>query len=156
MLGIARQTDYAVRVVLHLACLEAGVQVSIAEISETRKLPMPFVRRLIKPLVSAGILASARGSSGGIRLARAARDITLLEVVAAMEGGLALNHCADDHKGCPLASGCPVRPVWVGASQVLEAHLAEIRFDALAVGSEGHAVAHAKLRTRAAEGKAAR
>jgi len=145
MLGISRQTDYAVRVVLHLACLEAGAQVSIAEISESRNLPMPFVRRLIKPLVARGILASARGSAGGIRLARPAGEISLLEVVNAMEGGMALNHCADDHKGCPLAAGCPVQSVWVGATRALESHLETVRFDALALGPHGHVVAHQKI-----------
>jgi len=144
MVGISRQTDYAVRVVLHLACLDVGAQVSIAEISESRHLPMPFVRRLIKPLVDSGILASARGSSGGIRLARPAAEISLLEVVAAMEGGMALNHCADEGKGCPLADGCPVHSVWTGATRILEDHLAGIRFDALAVGPNGHVVAHRK------------
>ena len=151
MLGISRQTDYAVRVVLHLACLEAGAQVSIAEIAESRKLPMPFVRRLIKPLVAQGILASARGSAGGIRLAKPARDISLLEVVNAMEGGVALNHCADGHKGCPLATGCPVQSVWVGATHALERHLEEVRFDALALGPNGHVVAHQKLHTTATQ-----
>lgn len=145
MLGISRQTDYAVRVVLHLACLEKGAQVSIAEISESRALPMPFVRRLIKPLVTRGILVSARGSSGGIRLARPAGEISLLEVVNAMEGGMALNHCADADKGCPLSRACPVQSVWVGATRVLENHLDQVHFDALAIGPEGHVVAHQRL-----------
>jgi Rrf2 family protein len=145
MLGISRQTDYAVRVVLHLACLEEGAQVSIAEISESRNLPMPFVRRLIRPLVSRGILASARGSAGGLRLARKASEITLLEVVQAMEGEVALNHCVDGHKGCPLSAGCPVQSVWSGATQALERHLGAIHFDSLAIGKDGHVVAHQKM-----------
>jgi Rrf2 family protein len=145
MLGISRQTDYAVRVVLHLACLEPGTQVSIAEISESRALPMPFVRRLIKPLVTRGILMSARGSSGGIRLARPAGEISLLEVVQAMEGGMGLNHCADADKGCPLSDSCPVQSVWVGATHALEQHLDRVHFDSLAIGPEGHVVAHQRV-----------
>jgi Rrf2 family protein len=145
MLGISRQTDYAVRVVLHLACLEEGAQVSISEISESRDLPMPFVRRLIKPLLSRGILASSRGSSGGIRLGRPASEITLLEVVSAIEGGMALNHCVEDGKGCPLSGECPVQSVWSSATKVLEDHLAGIRFDSLSVSSAGHVVAHRRL-----------
>lgn len=145
MLGISRQTDYAVRVVLHLACLEAGAQVSIAEISEARGLPVPFVRRLIKPLLLRGILASSRGSSGGIRLGKPAGEISLLDVVAAMEGGMALNHCVDEHVGCPLADACPVHSVWDSATRVLERHLAGVRFDALAIGPNGHVVAHQRL-----------
>ena len=151
MLGISRQTDYAVRVVLHLACLDEGAQVSIAEISESRDLPMPFVRRLIKPLLTRGILASTRGTAGGIRLAKPAGEISLLEVVGAMEGGMALNHCVDDHKGCPMADTCPVQSVWAGATRALQDHLAGVRFDALALGPDGHVVAHRDLsRARAA------
>jgi Rrf2 family protein len=149
MLGISRQTDYAVRVVLHLACQDPGAQVSIAAISESRGLPMPFVRRLIKPLLTRGILVSSRGSSGGIRLARPAGEITLLEVVSAMEGGLALNLCVDDDRGCPLAAGCPVHSVWDGATRVLERHLAGITFDHLSEGPTGHVVAHKKLQQTA-------
>ena len=150
MLGISRQTDYAVRVVLHLACLEKGAQVSIAEISESRSLPMPFVRRLIKPLVTRGILVSARGSSGGIRLARPAGEISLLDVVQAMEGGMALNHCADADKGCPLSHSCPVQSVWVGATSVLERHLEQVHFDSLALGPQGHVVAHQRMHSASA------
>ena len=145
MLGISRQTDYAVRVILHLACLPAGAQVSIGEIAESRSLPMAFVRRLIKPMVTRGLLASTRGSAGGIRLARPAADISLLDVVRAMEGEISLNQCTDAEKGCPLAQGCPVHSVWAEANLVLEAHLAAVRFDALAIGPHGHVVAHQRL-----------
>ena len=62
MLQIARHTDYASRIVLHLACLGPGAQASIAEIAEQRMLPAYFVRRLIGKLVQGGILATSRGS----------------------------------------------------------------------------------------------
>lgn len=145
MLGISRQTDYAVRVVLHLACLEEGATVSIAEISESRSLPVPFVRRLIRPLVARGILASSRGTSGGLRLGRKPSELSLLDVVEAIEGNLALNHCVDDQKGCPLAESCPVHSVWDGATRVLARHLGDVRFDSLAVSPAGHVVAHQRL-----------
>jgi Rrf2 family transcriptional regulator, iron-sulfur cluster assembly transcription factor len=144
MLGISRQTDYAVRVVLHLACQKEGATVSIAEISQSRGLPIPFVRRLIRPLVARGILASSRGTSGGLRMGRQPEDLSLLDVVEAIEGGIALNHCVDDRKGCPLSEECPVHSVWEGATQALARHLAGVRFSSLTVSPTNQVVARAE------------
>jgi Rrf2 family protein len=153
MLGISRQTDYAVRVVLHLACLDEGATVSIAEISESRGLPVPFVRRLIRPLVARGILASSRGTAGGLRLGRSPSELTLLEVVEAIEGGMALNHCVDPEKGCPLSGGCPVHAVWEDATRALTQNLAGVRFDRLASASRDHATAHQRMHALAQNGE---
>jgi Rrf2 family protein len=142
MIGISRQTDYAARLVLHLAALDEGTQVSIAEISKLRLLPVAFVRRLVGSLVKAGVLLTARGSGGGIRLGRPASEISLLDVVNAVEGGIVLNQCLDGGHICPLSDGCPVQTAWSGATYILETHLATVRFDALARASEAHLSAH--------------
>jgi len=145
MLGISRQTDYAARVVLHLACLEPGAKVPIADIAKHRMLPLDFVRRIVGDLVKAGVLATSRGAGGGVALARPAADISLGEVVHAMEGGIALNHCVSDRRVCPMASACPVQSVWVDATQVLDDYLASVRFDALAQRSDAHQPAHLRV-----------
>ena len=142
MIGISRQTDYAARLVLHLAVLEEGTQVSIPEISRLRLLPVAFVRRLVGSLVKAGVLLTARGSGGGIRLGRPAAEISLLDVVNAVEGGIVLNQCLDGKHICPLSTGCPVQAAWSAATRALEMHLATVRFDALAQDSEAHLSAH--------------
>ena len=107
MIGIGRHTDYAARIVLHLASLDEGAQVTAAEISAKRLLPPAFVRRIIGKLADAGILRTTRGAGGGVTLARPARKITLLDVVKAMEGGLVLNACVDTPVACPLAFHAP-------------------------------------------------
>lgn len=142
MLGISRRTDYAARLVLHLACLPEGTQVSIRQIADQRLLPVAFVRRLVAELVSAGILRTTRGANGGVSLARPASAISLLELVQTMEGGIVLNHCVDEPKACPLSAFCPVQNAWTGATRALEENLASVRFDALARGTEGHLGAH--------------
>jgi Rrf2 family protein len=142
MIGISRQTDYAARLVLHLAALEPETQVSIAEISKLRLLPVAFVRRLVGSLVKAGVLLTTRGSGGGIRLARPASEISLLDVVNAVEGGIVLNQCLDGKHACPLSHGCPVQAAWTAATKVLEAHLAAVCFSTLARDSETHLSAH--------------
>ncbi len=132
MIGIGRQTDYAARIVLHLATLEEGARVTAREIAAKRLLPPAFVRRIISKLAEAGILSTVRGSGGGVTLARPAREISLLDVVKAMEGGLVLNACVDEPKSCPLSAACPVNKAWCKATDTLAATLAKVRFDQLA------------------------
>lgn len=145
MLQIARHTDYAARIVLHLACLGEGAQASIAEIAQQRQLPEFFVRRLIGKLVRGGILVSSRGAAGGIRLARPAGAISLLDLVRVMEGPIALNPCLEPEHICPMRSGCPVQGAWAEATRALETSLAAVRFDALAGDPTGHRQAHLQI-----------
>ena len=142
MIGINRQTDYAARLVLHLASLEPGAQAPIAEIAARRLLPEPFLRRILRKLVAAGLVATVRGAGGGIRLARPAKEISLLDVVRALEGGLVLNRCVDDPQACPLTDACPVHRQWTRVTRNLEADLATIRFSDLATTLERHVTTH--------------
>ena len=143
MLGISRETDYATRVVLHLACLAPGALASIAEISLLRGLPVPFVRRMVGRLIKAGILQSSRGARGGVSLARPSGEISLLDVVEATEGRIALNICVASRQNCVMAESCPAQCAWTTATRVLAQHLASVRFDGLAASSPGHLAAHA-------------
>lgn len=145
MMGIGRQTDYAVRLVLHLACLEPGTTASIKEIAAQRKLPEPFVRRIAGRLVASGLVHSMRGFQGGIRLARPSAEITMLDVVLAMEDRLALNDCVDHTDHCPFAANCPVHVVWSRLTEDLRKSLAAIRFDQLAINTAGHTEAHRRM-----------
>jgi Rrf2 family protein len=156
VLGIKRETDYAVRTVLDLASLGDDVLVQVRQIAERKALPLPFVRRIVARLTSAGILATARGMGGGVRLARPAAEISLLDVVRAMEGGVVLNQCLDEKHTCPLARNCPAHRAWMEASAVLEAHLASIRFDGLARNDRRHVDAHRRIAARQGSRKAGR
>jgi Rrf2 family protein len=135
-----------VRTVLHLATLEEGASVQVREVAAQRLLPLSFVRRIVARLGAAGLLETTRGQGGGIRLARPAAEISMLDVVEAMEGEISLNPCVAEPHTCPLAEGCPAQRAWAGASTLLERHLASIRFDALAGTSPDHRVAHKGLR----------
>jgi Rrf2 family protein len=132
LITFLRQTDYAARVVLHLAALPEGARVTASEIAGKRLIPPAFVRRIVGRLAAAGILQAVRGLGGGISLARPSSEISLLDVVEAMEGPILLNSCLNEAVECPLAEACPVQSAWRGASQSLASHLDSIRFDALA------------------------
>ena len=160
MLGIARHTDYAARIILHLACLEDGARVPIAEIAARRLLPAAFVRRVVVQLANAGLLHTVRGAGGGVQLGRPAAEISLLDLVRAMEGDVALNRCVATPQSCPLASTCPVQRAWTGATQRLEEYLDGVRFDVLAnaletgVTKQGYPRAERVRATRATRRKA--
>ena len=146
MMRIARHTDYAARLVLHLCSLGEGASASIAEIAGQRLLPVPFIRRMVSRLVAAGILKTTRGKNGGIQLGRPASAISLADLVIAMEGPIALNHCVHLPEGCPFMHSCPVQKAWSEASTALTTHLASMTFAALMISSKGHAAAHAALK----------
>lgn len=132
MLGIGRHTDYAARIVLHLATLEEGAQVTAAEIARKRLLPVAFMRRIVGKLAAVGIVRTTRGAGGGVMLARPAREISLFDILRAMEGGVVLNACVDSPPACPLSESCPVQRAWTDATRSLEGQLSAVRFDDLA------------------------
>lgn len=136
MLGIGRQTDYASRIVLHLAALGPGAQVQVKAIAERRLLPAAFVRRVVARLAAGGILRTTRGSGGGIALARPAEQISLLDVVRVMEGGIVLNRCVSAPHHCPLSETCPVQRAWTDATRNVEEYLGAVTFAALATTQE--------------------
>ena len=100
MLSISRQTDYACRVILHLAMLPPGERATTQDIAKRRLIPRALVRRVITQLANAQLVTTARGSNGGLSLARPPKEISLLDVVQVMEGPLALNACAVNPEVC--------------------------------------------------------
>jgi Rrf2 family protein len=104
-------------------------RVTIASVAARRLLPAPYVRRVMGKLVKAGLLATMRAMGGGVQLARSASKISLLDVVQAIEGRVALNHCVDNPKACPLAATCPVQRAWTAATRQIEAILGAVGFD---------------------------
>ncbi len=131
MISISRQTDYACRVILHLAMLPSGERVTAQDIARKRLIPRALVRRVITQLANAGLLVTTRGLNGGLTLARPADQISLLDVVEAMEGPLALNVCVVNPQECPLMKVCTVHEAWVKARDILAAELNRATFDKL-------------------------
>jgi len=132
MIGIRRHTDYATRIVLHLSMLGDGAKITAEEVARKRLLPRAFVRRIVRRLGTAGVLTTTRGAGGGISLSRPPSEISLLDVVEAMEGGLALNACVKNPDACPLAILCPVQIAWTEVTARLADSLKSVRFDRLA------------------------
>ena len=83
---LTRASTYALHAVVHMAVQGQNKPVASHIIAEARHIPERFLLKVLKPLVSAGILRSIKGPSGGYQLARPANQITMLEVVEAVDG----------------------------------------------------------------------
>ncbi|MCC6260596.1 MAG: Rrf2 family transcriptional regulator [Anaerolineales bacterium] len=124
---ITRQADYAVRAVLHLA-RQGKQRVSTTAIAKEEKIPSSFLAKIISQLSIAGVLNTARGARGGVTLARAPEEITLLEVVEAIDGPIRLNDCVENPGGCAFEKDCPLQPVWWDAQKELVKRLKSTNF----------------------------
>jgi len=124
---ITRQADYAVRAVLHLA-RSGDVRTATSMIAEEQKIPPSFLAKIISQLSIAGLLHTSRGARGGVTLARQAGEITLLEVIEAIDGPIQLNECVGDTGNCSFDDDCPLRPVWCDAQEQLVSRLRGTNF----------------------------
>ncbi len=133
MLRLNRITDYAV-VVLTQMVREPDKQVTAPQLSEESSVPAPTVAKVLKALAKEGVLASQRGVHGGYRLARPAGDISMLEVIRALEGPVSLTACVDGAEGdCDVESLCPVRGNWDRVNTAIRGALADVTLEDMAI-----------------------
>ena len=133
---ITRKTDYATRVLLHLAMLPPGSWTTAQEVARRRLIPGRLIRHVISQLAKADLLVTKRGRGGGMRMARPASEISLLDVLEAMQGPFSLNVCIEDPGGCQLMPECPTYEAWLRAQDVLVRHLRQETLDKLAQRGE--------------------
>ncbi len=133
MLRLNRITDYAV-VVLTRMVRDPDEQVTAPQLSEESNVPAPTVAKVLKALAKEGVLASQRGVNGGYRLARPAGDISMLEVIRALEGPVSLTACVDGAEGdCDVEQLCPVRGNWDRVNTAIRGALAEVSLEDMAI-----------------------
>ena len=132
---ITRQADYAVRAVLYLARLGTNERASTSTVAEEQRIPPSFLAKIISQLSIAGLLHTSRGARGGVTLARDAKDISLLEVIEAIDGPIQLNECVGEDGLCSFDDDCALRPVWSEAQNELVKRLQGHEFRA-AIGKK--------------------
>ena len=128
---ITRQADYAVRAVLYLARLGTNERASTSTVAEEQRIPPSFLAKIISQLSIAGLLHTSRGARGGVTLARDAKDISLLEVIEAIDGPIQLNECVGEDGECTFDEDCVLRPVWSDAQNELVKRLKGTNFSQL-------------------------
>ncbi len=113
MLLLTRKTDYALLALASLA-RQTPAGASARGLAERLKLPLPVLRNILKQLTSRGVLKSTRGTRGGYRLARSPQEITLAQLLEAIEGPMRLARCCSVPEGeeeaeCRLEESCLIR-----------------------------------------------
>lgn len=116
---LSRHADYGVRAMVDVASLPSGERAITSEVAHRQDIPRVFLTKIIPRLVSAGLLRSYRGEGGGIILGRSADTITLLDVVEALDGPIAINRCTTVPAQCDRANQCAVHEVWLEAQHQL-------------------------------------
>lgn len=137
---ITRQADYALRTVLHLARLAEDERASTSQIAREQRIPSSFLAKIISQLTIAGFLQTARGARGGVSLACSPSDVTMLQVIEAIDGPIWLNLCLSDPANCPFGDTCPIRTIWCDVQAQLVERLKSTTFGDLLLVSQSNPV----------------
>lgn len=145
MFKLAKLTDYAIVALSRLAQLDSGATLSASGLSSDTGIPEPTVAKVLKILTRHGLIASQRGVYGGYSLTRKADTLTLLDVITAIEGPVAITSCVEGsvkHQ-CGAHHHCPVRGAWDPVNRALTDALAGITLaDMARAGSQSCGAAH--------------
>lgn len=125
MLRIGKLSDYAILLMVELQSTRQGL-LSAHSLSERAHLELPTVSKLLKLLAHSGLVTSSRGINGGYRLARAAAVINVVEIIAAIEGPIAMTECGVHSGLCIQESHCSMRSNWRRISAVIVGALEKI------------------------------
>jgi Rrf2 family protein len=116
---ITRQADYALRAMLYLARQDPTKRAATSHIAEHQHIPSSFLAKIISQLSIAGLITTSRGAHGGVSLSRKPDDISILEVIEAIDGPVSLNDCTGNPKSCVFGEDCPLRTLWCGTEKDL-------------------------------------
>jgi Rrf2 family protein len=112
MMELTRKGEYAIRGMIYLAQQPPGKTALIGEIADAAQAPRTFLAKIFQNFAKLGIVSSYRGAGGGFTLARPASEITLREVVEAVEGPIIPNRCLMGTGTCDRSAECNVHGVW--------------------------------------------
>jgi len=133
VLRISRLTDYGIILLTHMARSPALLTCSAAELAVRASLPLPTVSKLLKTLARTGLLSAHRGVKGGFSLARRPEDISVAEIIRALEGPIAITECSMHPPGqCGLEQFCPVGNHWQQINRAVQKALEGLTLAAMA------------------------
>ena len=130
-LRLTRAAEYGIRAMMHIGSLPEGTVGLKDEVAEAQGIPPSFTAKILRQLVKAGLLKSARGVHGGFALAKPPAEISLLHVIEAIEGPIQLTLCSPDPENCTLSHDCPVSSVWFEVQRQMTTLLEKTTLEAL-------------------------
>ena len=118
-LQLTRGGEYAIRAMSYLARFPDGHVASLHDIGQAQDIPESFLAKILQSLVHGGLAVSQRGAHGGFALARPATDITMRDVIEAVDGPVALNQCVLWPEDCERSGDCELHKAWQRAQAQL-------------------------------------
>jgi Rrf2 family protein len=123
-MDISRRTYYAIRLIA--ALVEANKPLSVREAAEMQEVPYAFARSIQHDMVRSGLIRSIRGAHGGMVLARESSELTLLDLIEAVQGPVSVSVCANEKGWCSRDTHCQFHKVWEGANGMLMEYVSSI------------------------------
>jgi len=116
---LSTRSRYGTRLLLDLAEHGSEKFVQLKDVSQRQGISLKYLEQIVIPLKKATYLVSARGAGGGYRLARSPGQITVGEIVALLEGGDSITHCATKPEICDRAESCLTRNLWIETADIM-------------------------------------
>jgi Rrf2 family iron-sulfur cluster assembly transcriptional regulator len=129
---LTRGGEYGIRGVLYLSKQEDGKVSMLSAIAKAQDVPPRFLAKIFQALAKAGVVKSHRGAKGGFSLGRPAAEITIKDVIEAVEGPMFLNICLVAPGECDRDHVCPMHAVWQEAQEKMMEVLGRTNFEEMA------------------------
>ena len=109
---LSTRSRYGVRLMTALACANGGKPILLKDIAASEEISEKYLSLIVIPLRAAGLIKSMRGARGGYNLAQDPSDISLRNIIEALEGEICLVHCIKQPSSCNRSAICPTRDIW--------------------------------------------
>ncbi len=155
MIRLTKLTDYGIVLMTHLAAYRDR-RWNAADLASETQLPAPMVSTILKQLVREGLLDSKRGAKGGYSLEKSAKDISVVDIITALDGPIALTECSDETTDeCSYEAICRVKSHWLKINSVVRDALVRVTLDEMARDIETLSMDSIELSTRSNDSAAA-
>jgi Rrf2 family iron-sulfur cluster assembly transcriptional regulator len=137
---VSTRGDYASRALLSLALHDDTGPTSVRDIAERTGLPQPYLEQILLALKGAGLVRSKRGVGGGYVLARPPAEITLGQIVAAVDGPIVAGDFGEPHQNgaCDHEGQCVLLGVWADVGRTMRAHLDSYTLEQMVEAARGN------------------